>query len=81
MVLIMGVSLQAEARSLLASVESQPVEKRSSLVFSASPVRHGTVLRIAGEHHEDVARYIYQSLAFVSGLLRDDPWVRKLHNN
>jgi urease accessory protein len=81
MVLIMGARLRTEARSLLASVESQPVEKRSSLVFSASPVRHGTVLRVAGEQHEEVARYIYHSLAFVSGLLCDDPWVRKLHNN
>jgi hypothetical protein len=44
-------------------------------------VREGTVLRVAGEQQEEVAHYIYKSLGFVGGLLRDDPWVRKLQNN
>ncbi|HEX3718424.1 MAG TPA: urease accessory protein UreD [Verrucomicrobiae bacterium] len=81
MVLILGNALREQAQLLLKGVESEPVSKRSSLVFSASPVRGGAVLRIAGEQQEEVARYIYKSLGFVGGLLRDDPWVRKLQNN
>jgi urease accessory protein len=81
MVVIFGRQLQDDAQSLLKNVASQPVDPRSRLIFSASPIRDGAVLRIAGENHEEVARYIYQSLGFVSRLLQDDPWIRKLQNN
>jgi urease accessory protein len=81
MVSIVGSGLQNEARSLLAGVESQSIQQRSSLIFAASPIRDGIVLRVAGEHHEDVASYIYQSLGFVGRLLQDDPWSHKLQNN
>jgi urease accessory protein len=81
MVSIVGAPLREKAGALLASVGSQSIGKRASLVFSASPVGGGVVLRIAGEHQEEVARYIYQALEFVGQLLRDDPWIRKLHNN
>jgi urease accessory protein len=81
MISIAGSLLQDEARSLLAGVESQSVRIRSSLIFSASPIRDGIVLRVAGEQHEEVARYIHQSLGFVGRLLHDDSWARKLQNN
>lgn len=79
LVSIFGDSLRQEAQSLLEQVRHQPVTGRADLVFSASAIRGGTVLRIAGLRHEDVAHYVYQSLGFVGRLLHDDPWKRKLH--
>lgn len=81
MISLMGVPLREKSALLLASIGSQPTLKRANLVFCASPVREGIVLRIAGEQQEDVARYVYQSLGFVGQLLSDDPWIRKRHNN
>jgi urease accessory protein len=81
MIVILGPQLRDDAGSLLEFVGSQPVERRSKLIYSASPIRDGVIVRIAGEQQEEVARYIYQSLGFVSRLLHDDPWTRKLQNN
>lgn len=79
-VFIIGESLQNEAKSLLEKTRSQPVTGQSALVFAASPIRGGTLLRVAGERFENVANYVYQTLGFVGGLLQDDPWIRKLHS-
>ncbi len=81
MVVILGARLKDHACALLQEVASQPVTRGSSLLFSASPIRNGTVFRVAGESHEEVGRHIHQSLRFVRGLLPDDPWHRKFRNN
>jgi urease accessory protein len=81
MVVILGVRLKNHAHELLQNIESQPVERGSSLLFSASPIRDGAVLRVAGESHEEVGRHIHQSLGFVRSFLQDDPWHRKFRNN
>ena len=73
MIVIFGQRLRDDARALLEGIRSQPVERHSRLIFSASPIRDGAVLRVAGEFHEEVARHVYQSLGFVSRLLQDDP--------
>jgi urease accessory protein len=77
---LIGEPLRAEAELLLERTKTAPVEDRASLILSASKIRHGSLLRVAGENFEDVAHFIYQLLGFVGGLLRDDPWVRKLHS-
>jgi len=65
------------SEALLANILARPVEKKSPLVVNASSTRGGAVLRVAGEHVEDVGREIYSHLAFVREFLGDDPWARK----
>ncbi len=77
LVLVVGKSLAHAAQTILAEIAKLPVTRRGSLVMSASPVRDGALLRIAGESVEEVGRAIHQRLGFVSDLLQDDPWARK----
>jgi urease accessory protein len=77
MVAIVGDFLRAEAREVLARVSGQPVVSRGGMVSCASPIQGGVVLRIAGERHREVARHVFDLLAFAGGLLGDDPWARK----
>ena len=77
MLLFMGKPLLEAAGLLLQTMSAKPIERKSSLAISASPVGSGAVLRVAGEQVEAVGREIHRYLAFVSGLLGDDPWKRK----
>lgn len=77
MLLLIGVPLAAMRETLLSKTAESPVEKRVALVSSASPVREGALLRIAGENVEQVGRELHRQLGFVSGILGDDPWARK----
>lgn len=77
---VMGESLATEADALLQETQNNAVAQRAKLIFAASPVKGGALLRVAGERYEDVARLIYRSLGFVSRLLEDDPWARKLQS-
>ncbi|HTX20518.1 MAG TPA: urease accessory protein UreD [Candidatus Aquilonibacter sp.] len=75
--LLAGEPLRAAAGQLLENISAEPVERRSALIASASPMRDGAVLRIAGEQVEAVGRELHEYLAFVPELLGDDPWARK----
>ncbi len=77
MLLLMGPPVAAASENILKCISAEPVEKQSALVFSASPVRNGVVLRIAGEDVEAVGRELHRHLAFVQDILGDDPWARK----
>jgi urease accessory protein len=77
LVVLVGVAWRDIAPSLLAEVAAQPVARRAALVGSASPLREGALLRIAGESVEEVGREIRRHLGFLSGLLGDDPFARK----
>jgi urease accessory protein len=77
MLLLTGASLRDVVAPLLAGIAALPVTRRSALVCSASPVRDGAVLRIAGENVESVAREVRSQLKFLPDLLADDPWERK----
>jgi urease accessory protein len=77
MLLLVGDPLRPQAAEILKSVSEQAVGKRETLVCSASPVRGGTVLRIAGESVEAVGQELHGHLAFVQDILGDDPWTRK----
>jgi urease accessory protein len=72
-----GPMLAGVAAGLLAEVEALPVARRAELIVSASPVRQGAMLRVAGERGEEVGREVRRRLAFVAQLLGDDPWARK----
>ena len=75
--LLIGEPLHVAAGQLLENISAMPVERKGSLVASASPVRGGAVLRMSGESVEVVAREIHRHLAFLTDLLGDDPWSRK----
>jgi urease accessory protein len=72
-----GLMVADAAAAMLAEVETLPVTRRAELIVSASPIQQGAVLRIAGEHGEEVSREVRRRLAFVAELLGDDPWSRK----
>lgn len=75
--LLIGDTLRESAAALLSAISSRPVERGASLICSASPVESGTVVRLAGEDVENVAREIKQHLYFLADFLGDDPWKRK----
>lgn len=75
--LLIGPAVKLAAEGLLQQIAARPVEKRAVLVCSASPVRDGVLLRIAGEQVESVRRELSNQLTFLRDLLGDDPWARK----
>ena len=76
-ILLLGPMLHSIAARLVETIKSEPVGRRSDLVFSASPLADGAVLRIAGVSVEAVGRLIHHHLQPVSEQLGDDPWARK----
>ena len=76
-VLLIGAPLQAAAEKLLKVIAARPVVKLAALVTSASPVRDGALLRVAGESVEKVREELHGHLAFIRDMLGDDPLARK----
>jgi urease accessory protein len=75
--LFVGEPLRAVANQLLEKISARPVDRKSSLVASASPICDGAVLRLAGEQVEAAGGEIHRHLDFLSAFLGDDPWARK----
>ena len=75
--LLLGPSVQAPAEAILADVNQRPVLRHASLLFAASPVRGGAVLRLAAESIEEVTQELRQHLARLAPSLGDNPWLRK----
>ena len=76
-VALIGPKFETQAKEILEWVTSQPVTPRSNLIFAASPLREGVLLRFAGVSVEEVGRAIHARIGFVRDLLEDDPWARK----
>lgn len=76
-VLLAGAPMQTAAHQLLETISAKPVEHKSSLAIGASPIRHGAVIRIAGEEVEAVGREIHQLLDFLCDARDGHPWARK----
>jgi urease accessory protein len=74
---LVGAPLQQSADRLLDEVRRVAVERRSSFLLSASPLKSGVVLRIAGEEVGAVDRYLRKHLTPLAGLLGEDPWSRR----
>jgi urease accessory protein len=74
---VVGEPVSRLADHVLAAVAVEPLAKSTSPLSSASPLRGGAVLRIAGDGPESVARYLRRHLSGVEELLGDDPWARK----
>jgi urease accessory protein len=77
MLLLVGPPVRASADRMLSKISQRPVERRASLVASASPVRHGALLRLAAESVEQLGHELHQHLRPLTALLGDDPWSRK----
>jgi urease accessory protein len=77
LIVVTGPMMTAASAQILGEVEALPITRRAELIISASPLRQGAVLRIAGEHGEEVTREVRRRLEFVAELLGDDPWARK----
>jgi urease accessory protein len=75
--LFVGEPFRTAASQLLEKISAKSVERKSPLIASASPIRDGAVLRLAGEQVEAVGREIHRHLNFLRDLLGDDPWARK----
>jgi urease accessory protein len=75
--LLLGPAVSALATTVLAESKQEPIRRQAPLLASASSVRDGVVLRLAGQVVEVVGRELYRHLAPLSTLLGDDPWARK----
>lgn len=73
---LIGPRLERPAADLLDWAQSQPIRPDEELIFSASPLPGGAVLRVAGPTTETVGRWLRGRLSFVPGLLGEDPWAR-----
>jgi hypothetical protein len=67
------------AAQLLTGIGAEPLTRQAPLVYSASPLHDGALLRIASERVEDVTRAVHRHLGFLRALLGDDPLARKSH--
>jgi urease accessory protein UreH len=76
-VFIHGPLLRPFAENLLNQIAADPISTRTHLVWSASPVQQGAIVRLAGPSIEKVGQTLYRFLQFVPALLKDDPWTRK----
>ena len=74
---LIGEPVRAGAARILEDIARRPIDRRWSLICSASPLADGALLRIAGEQTETVGREIHGHLSFLRDLLGDDPWARK----
>ena len=74
---LLGPALEELAATMLAAWSTRSVEPKASLIGAASPVRGGTLLRLAGTHVEEVGRELRRHLSPLSTVLGDDPWARK----
>ncbi len=72
-----GADLRASAEAMLDRFGSLPVERGGAVLCSASRVRHGALLRVAGLTTESVAQTLAPFLATSVNLLGDNPWARK----
>jgi urease accessory protein len=77
LLLLIGAPLKNVATKMVEEISARPVERRASLVTSASPVRDGALLRVAGEQVEHVGRELHRHLTVARDFLGDDPWSRK----
>ncbi len=63
LVVVIGDTLAPHAAKILADVAAQPIVARSPLIVSASPLRQGALLRVAGERVEELAGKFSELLA------------------
>jgi urease accessory protein len=77
LLIFLGPMVAKAASECLSDVQAQPIQRRASLLVSASPLRDGALVRIAGESVEAVGRELRRYLGALGEWLGDDPLERK----
>jgi urease accessory protein len=75
---LLGPAMAGISKSLLEQVAAQPFRNVESVMFSASEMNGGAVLRIAGTELETVGRWLKRLVGSVKSVLGQDPWMRKM---
>jgi urease accessory protein len=76
-VALFGPRLASAAAEILDWTGRQTSTPKAGVVFAASPLHEGAILRLAGTSVEEVGRSIHARVGFVRQWLDDDPWSRK----
>ena len=76
-VLMLGPPVRQYAAQLIERSRTRRVERRAPVLWTASEVGDGCLVRIAAASFEPAAQAVRDTLAFVPDLLGDDPWARK----
>jgi urease accessory protein len=74
--LMTGPALEAHAQAWLDQISQSPI-CADGIVFSASPMPGGAIVRVAGDETEAVLKWIRARLGFIADLIGEDPWARK----
>lgn len=76
-VVLLGPKVAEAAQRVMEFVGNSAVESGPApLLFSASPLSDGAIVRVAGYSSQTVGRWIRERLAVVPKLLGEDPWAR-----
>jgi urease accessory protein len=76
-ILLLGPRLSSFGSELLKWIANQPMASPDPVMFAASPVADGVVVRVAGPSTELVGRWLRAKLNFLPELLGGNPWERK----
>ena len=74
---MIGPMLDVMAKQILDEVAELPLERKASLIQSASPLGNGMIVRVLGTETEGVTALLHRYLMPLTELLGDDPWRRK----
>ncbi|HLH56188.1 MAG TPA: urease accessory protein UreD [Verrucomicrobiae bacterium] len=77
MLALIGSPLKRAAERVLKEIGRARVKPRDSLLVSASPIKDGAVLRLAGIQLSEVEQSLRRHLGPVADALGEDPWSRK----
>lgn len=75
--LLMGESVAAAARAMVAEIQALPVNRQAPVIRSASELEGGCLVRLMAVQIESILLELRRLLAFLCPLLGDDPWTRK----
>ena len=75
---VAGVTLAPHASAILHDISAMPLQTRSDVLVSASPLGETAILlRMAGVSTEAIAQALRRTLNFLPPLLGDNLWARK----
>jgi len=77
MLLLIGAVMKAPAVRILEETSALPAPRRAAVLISASPLKDGAILRMAGEEVGEVEKHLRRCLEPLSDLLGDEPWSRR----
>lgn len=76
MAVLLGPQMRSAADAMLGFVAGQPVRREANLLFSASPLAGGVMVRVAATSTELVSDWLRARLAFISDLVGGNPLTR-----